>query len=84
MNSNDIKQLDFLTENMNRMEKMLPVLLEMKDKTVSITAFQESILVERDGLLSLIWHEWNNNCKEFFLLGGDISSRRKLPEGGKE
>jgi hypothetical protein len=68
---------------MNRMEKMFPVLLEMKDKTVSITAFQENILVERDDLLGLIFREWNRNCQKFALLGGDISSKRILPEGGE-
>jgi hypothetical protein len=43
VNSDDIRQVDFLTENMNRMEKMFPV-----------------------------------------LLGGDIYSKRILPEGGKK
>jgi hypothetical protein len=83
MNNDDNRQTDLLKlkENAERMEKIFPYLLEMKDNTVSIKVCQENILLDKNDLLSLLWYEWNKSMEELVLMGVDITHRRL--EGGK-
>jgi hypothetical protein len=83
MRYEDIERAALLKENSERIEKVIPELLEMKGKTVCITICRESVLLVSEKLTDFLYSEWKNEVDALKYIGVDISSKRILPEGGE-